>query len=39
LLQLNSYLATRTFRNRKYRMVLVFSNLKNELCSLTDKHQ
>ena len=39
LFQLNSYLAISTFRNRKYRTALVISNLKNELCFLTNKHQ
>ena len=35
----NGYLAMSTFRNRKYKTALIFSNLKNELCSLTNKHQ
>jgi hypothetical protein len=39
LCQLNGYLAMSTFRNRKYRTALVFSDLKNELCSLANKHQ
>jgi hypothetical protein len=39
LRQLNGYLAMSTFRNRKYRTVLFLTNLKNELCFLTKKHQ
>jgi len=39
LRQLNGYLAMGTFRNRKYGTALFFSNLNNELCSLTNKHQ
>jgi hypothetical protein len=39
LRQLNGYLAMGTFINRKYETPLVFSNLKNVLCFLTNKHQ
>ena len=39
LRQLNGYLALSKFRNRKYRTVLFFSNLKNELCFLTSEDQ
>jgi hypothetical protein len=39
LRQLNGYLAVSTFRNRKYRTVLFFSNLQNELCVLTNGYQ
>jgi hypothetical protein len=37
--QLNGYLAISTFKNRKYKTALFFSNLKNELCSITNKQQ
>ena len=39
LRQLNGYLAVSTFRNRKYRTALFFSNLKSELCFLTNEDQ
>jgi hypothetical protein len=39
LRQLYGYLTMSTFRNRKYRTALVYSNLNNELCSLANKHQ
>jgi hypothetical protein len=39
LRQLNGYLAMSKFRNRKYRTVLFFWNLKNELCFLTSEDQ
>jgi hypothetical protein len=39
LRQLNGYLARGTFRNRKYKTALFFSNLNNELCLLTNKNQ
>ena len=37
--KLNCYLAMSTFRNRKYRTARIFTNLKSEICFLTNKHQ